>query len=94
MSVKVRAKNDSGVLQTLNCSDSGVLKTDDINNIEKYTDQVKLGSAGAMSIYATETAPIQDDNEREGWLFNKLVANADKINWFFLRCWKYLNNIW
>ena len=83
MSVKVKAKNDSGVLQTLNCSDDGILKIIDINDIEKYTDKLKVGSAGALSTYTTETAPIQDDNNRNGWMFHKQIANADKINWFF-----------
>jgi hypothetical protein len=46
-------------------------------------DQVISGSSGGMSMYATETAPIVDDNNRNGWLFNKIAVGTDKFNWFF-----------
>jgi hypothetical protein len=57
-----------------------------INKIEStYTDRVKSTSLGGASMYTTESAPIVDTEERQGWLFNKTGAggSAEKFNWFF-----------
>jgi hypothetical protein len=52
------------------------------NTIEQYTDQVKIGSAGALAMYPDETVPVVDDNARPGWSFVK-SAEGEKINWFY-----------
>tara|TARA_R110002049_G_scaffold18851_1_gene71521 strand:+ start:7196 stop:7831 length:636 start_codon:yes stop_codon:yes gene_type:complete len=44
-------------------------------------DKIKLGSAAALTVYPDETAPIVDDNDREGWLFSKVSA-TDKFNFY------------
>lgn len=55
-----------------------------INKIEStYTDRVKSTSLGGAAMYNTESAPIIDTEERQGWLFNKIAVGTDKFNWFF-----------
>ncbi len=44
-------------------------------------DKIKLGSAAALTVYPDETAPIVDDNDRDGWLFSKVSA-SDKFNYY------------
>ena len=53
------------------------------NTFVKHADQIKSTSAGGIAMFTTEEAPIADDNGREGWAFNKLVAGTNKFNWFF-----------
>ena len=48
-----------------------------------HTDQVKSTSAGIASVIGGEESPIADDNGRDGWGFNKLVAGTNKFNWYF-----------
>lgn len=60
-------------------------KLDDVakNTLVQHTDQVLATSVGGMSMYPDGAAPVADDNGRLGWLFNKTVAGASKINWYF-----------
>ena len=53
------------------------------NTFVKHDDQVKSTSAGIASVIGGEEAPIADDNGREGWALNKLVAGTNKFNWYF-----------
>ena len=53
------------------------------NTFVKHDDQVKSTSAGIASVIGGEEAPIDDDNGREGWGFNKIAVGASKFNWYF-----------
>tara|TARA_R110000868_G_scaffold369628_3_gene633002 strand:- start:890 stop:1888 length:999 start_codon:yes stop_codon:yes gene_type:complete len=50
------------------------------NTTEQYTDQVKIGSVAARSMYASDTAPILDDNARPGWSFVKSATGHSWMN--------------
>lgn len=46
--------------------------------------KASLYSSGGMAIYAdTNPTPTLDDNNREGWLFDKIAVGTDKFNYYF-----------
>ena len=53
----------------------------DIQN--RITNQIKIGTAAATAVIADAEPGILDENERPGWLFRKVAAGTDKINWYF-----------
>ena len=46
-------------------------------------DQILASSPAGLSMVPDETAPIADDNNRNGWSFNKTLTGTAKINWYF-----------
>ena len=49
----------------------------------RNTNQIKIGTAAATAVIGGEQSGIADENERPGWLFRKVAAGTDKINWYF-----------
>ena len=49
----------------------------------RNTNQIKIGTAAATAVIGGEQPGIADENERPGWLFKKVAAGTDKINWYF-----------
>ena len=49
----------------------------------RNTNQIKIGTASATAVIGGEQPGIADENGREGWLFRKVAAGTDKINWYF-----------
>ena len=49
----------------------------------RNTNQIKIGTASATAVIGGEQPGIADENERPGWLFRKVAAGTDKINWYF-----------
>ena len=45
-------------------------------------DKVKMTSAGGVAVIADSTQPIADEDDRKGWLFKKLAADASKFNYY------------
>lgn len=46
----------------------------------------KIGSSGSAAIAGAEAAPVVDDNDRSGWMFEKALETPTlprKINWFY-----------
>ena len=70
-------------------------KLDDIatNTGVNHIDQVLATSAGGLEMVGGETAPIADEDNRDGWLFKKTVADASKINWYFYGAGNTLTNL-
>lgn len=53
------------------------------NHEVTYNDKVKISSAGGISVQAdTSPSPTVDDNDREGWLFNKVASDLSKFNYY------------
>ena len=49
----------------------------------RITNQLKIGTAAATAVIGGEQPGIADENGRPGWLFRKVGAGTDKINWYF-----------
>jgi hypothetical protein len=54
-----------------------------VQNPVQHNGQHKLGTPSSSAVQGSEAVPIADPDEREGWLFQKPVANTDKFNYFF-----------
>tara|TARA_R110002153_G_scaffold170603_1_gene323460 strand:- start:401 stop:1081 length:681 start_codon:yes stop_codon:yes gene_type:complete len=55
-----------------------------LDPIQYHTGQVKISSAGGIGVYADSSpAPVADADGRDGWLFNKTIADASKFNYYF-----------
>jgi hypothetical protein len=53
-------------------------------NVNYSNNKVKITSDGGISLYADSSpTPIQDDNDRKGWLYKKLSTGSDKFNYYF-----------
>lgn len=53
------------------------------NNVILQNDKVKLSSSGGVAVIADSSpAPTADDNDREGWLFEKVTAGSGKFNYY------------
>ena len=53
------------------------------NHEVKHNDKVKLSSAGGIAVIADSSpAPTADADDRDGWLFEKVTAGADKFNYY------------
>lgn len=55
-----------------------------IKELKAPTGKVSLTSAGGVAVY-TDSLPIPtlDDNNREGWLFDKIAIGTNKFNYYF-----------
>lgn len=52
--------------------------------IKSPTGKASLYSTGGMAIYADSLPiPTLDEENREGWLFNKIAIGSDKFNYYF-----------
>jgi len=62
------------------CSDDGKLETQSNNP----SSNILLTSSSGVAVYAdTQPIPTVDGNNRDGWLYKKTIANADKFNYYF-----------
>ena len=56
---------------------------DDKIKLNHYTGFIKLMGSGA-SVYADSIPqPSPDNDDRDGWLFNKIMTGTDKFNYYF-----------
>ncbi|MBC8307068.1 MAG: hypothetical protein H8E55_66325 [Pelagibacterales bacterium] len=54
------------------------------NTTHQNENKVKLGSLSSASVYAdTLPVPTSDNNDRNGWLHSKSVADTSKLNYYF-----------
>ena len=58
-------------------SDKMAVQTSTVNN------KVKLGTTKATSVVGGESIPIADPDDRDGWLFQKLIVGDEKVNLYF-----------
>lgn len=68
-----------------------IKNTEEIENLKKMVvprnhinSKVLLGSNTSLGVYADSLPiPQQDEDNRDGWLFNKISAGTDKFNYYF-----------
>ena len=68
-----------------NTADNTILNTIANNEIHKKpTGGASISSAGGIAVYADSSPiPSLDNDNRDGWLFEKTVADASKFNYYF-----------
>ena len=72
----------SDIYQPVSITDEGEIMTS-TSKLPDNNDKVKLTSADGIALYAdTLPAPQSDTNERTGWLWEKVVADATKLNYY------------
>tara|TARA_R110002126_G_scaffold163306_3_gene311238 strand:+ start:227 stop:910 length:684 start_codon:yes stop_codon:yes gene_type:complete len=74
----LHATTDQGIVTPIICSVDGKLHVSQTN----FTNYLKLSESAA--IYADSLpVPTADPNGRPGWLYKKVAANTDKINYYY-----------
>ena len=70
------------IYQPVSITDEGEIMIS-TSKLPDNNDKVKLTSADGIALYAdTLPAPQSDTNERTGWLWEKVVADATKLNYY------------